>query len=189
MTRNPLNRAFIAIAAIMLLHGCATPPSVPGEAGDDAFILERDLAGRTVGDGEFRAINGTQRGFTAYLEGSWDGAALTLVEDFVYDDGERDRETWVLTKTQDGEWRGTREDVIGTARGYQDGNAFRLEYEVQLPGEDGGDGMTVKFRDVLVKRDDGVILNTATVGKWGFRVGRVALTIRPAGPGEAAAPN
>lgn len=166
--------------ATATITACAGRPAVPlDEAAIEPFVVERDLAGKTVGEGSFSAINGTNRSFTAYLDGSWDGETLTLVEDFEYDDGETDKKTWRLTKLENGEYSGTREDVVGTARGYMDGEAFRLEYTVVLPGEDGGKGMTVKFRDVLVRQADGVIINKATVGKWGFRVGKVDLTITP----------
>ena len=67
---------------------------------------------------------------------------------------------------------------IGAVRvGYQDGNAFRLEYKVKLTGSDGGEGRVVKFRDVIVKTDEGLIVNRATVGYLGFRVGTVELNI------------
>ena len=39
--------------------------------------------------------------------------------------------------------------------------------------------MKVSFKDVLAKRADGVIINNANVGKFGFRVARVELTITP----------
>ncbi|GGD13812.1 DUF3833 family protein [Aquisalinus flavus] len=176
--------AFRILAAMALATvattACAGRPAVPlDKAAIQPFVVERDLAGKTVGEGSFSAINGTNRSFTAYLDGSWDGDTLTLVEDFEYDDGEIDKKIWRLTKLENGEYSGTREDVVGTARGFMDGDAFRLEYTVVLPSEDGGKGMTVKFRDVLVRQSDGVIINEATVGKWGFRVGKVDLTITP----------
>ncbi len=166
--------ATCAIAAAALI-GCASRPPTPhAEPLADAFILERDLAGKTVGAGSFTTITGADRDFTAHLDGTWDGATLTLVEDFVYDDGETDRKTWRLTRQDDGEWTGLREDVVGTARGYQDGEAFRLEYNVRL-----GDRV-VGFRDVLVRRADGSVLNEARVGWRGVNVGKVTLEIRRA---------
>lgn len=174
--------AKIAAPALMLslfsLLGCATRPSLPAEAlGDEGFVLERDLAGKTVGRGVFSAITGANRPFTAYLDGTWDGRTLTLVEDFDFDDGEQDRKTWRLTKQSDGTFTGTREDVVGEAIGFYDGTGFRLEYFIRLGGENGEGGRRVKFRDILYKRDDGVVVNTATVGYYGLRVGRVNLEI------------
>lgn len=175
------NFTLAALAGLsLILSACATAPTLNLSADMKSPLLpERDLAGKSVGRGEFSAINGTRRAFTAYLDGSWDGETLTLVEDFEYDDGETDRKTWRLTKLPNGEYSGTREDVIGTARGYLDDEAFRLEYKVRLQNADGEPGMTVSFKDILVRRSDGVILNTATVGKYGFKVASVELTITP----------
>ena len=167
-----------AFAAILLLAACASRPPLPPETAQDTFVVEEDLIGRTIARGEFRAINGVRREFTAQLDGTWDGRAFTLVEDFVYDDGERDRKTWRLERVAPGEYVGTREDVVGQARGYQDGRAFRLEYDVRLPNADGSPGRKVRFRDVMVLTNDGAVLNRATVGLWGLRVARVELMIQ-----------
>lgn len=145
------------------------------------FVIERDLAGKTVGRGVFKSITGADRPFTAYLDGTYDGETLTLVEDFDFDDGEKDRKTWRLTRQANGEWSGTREDVVGTARGYQDGPALRLDYLVDIPMKNGG-ARRVGFRDVLFLRADGVVINKAKVGWRGFSVGSVALEIRRAAP-------
>lgn len=174
--KHNLGRVISLTLLTMTLCSCATRPPMP--AGPiDTFNLTRDLSGKTVGTGNFSAINGTSRDFVAYIEGSWDGKAMTLVEDFEYADGVKERKTWVLTQLPNGEFSGVREDVVGTARGYQDGDAFRLEYTMAIPNDDGSPGRKVKFRDVLVKQSDGVIRNDATVGLWGFRVGTVNLTI------------
>lgn len=175
----------LAVIAATLLSACAGKPSIPDSAASDrAFVLERDLAGKTVGRGVFKAIVGGDRGFTAFLNGDWDGETLTLVEDFEYDDGEKDRKTWRLTRQADGTFRGTREDVVGEAIGYMDGPAFRLEYLVDLP-KDGGGATRVGFRDVLVLQADGSVLNKASVGWRGFRVGGVELVITRAEAAEA----
>ena len=63
--------------------------------------------------------------------------------------------------------------MVGPARAWTEGKAVRLEYAVSL-----GD-----FRDVLALNPDGSLINKATVGKWGLRVGRVELELRRA-PGS-----
>lgn len=171
---------FARIATIAALaftaQACATRPPVPAAAAPTPFVVERDLVGASVARGEFRAITGTRRAFTAQLNGTWDGATLTLVEDFAYDDGERDRKTWRLQRVGPGRFTGTREDVVGEAVGFIDGSVFRLEYDVILPSEN-GHGRKVRFRDVLALRADGDIINDATVGWLGLRVGSVSLVI------------
>lgn len=159
-----------------ILSSCAFKPPIPSDPLD-TFTLQTDLLGKTVGTGNFSAIDGTSRDFTAYMDGSWDGKSLTLIEDFDYADGVKERKTWTFTQLDNGEFSGTREDVVGTARGYQDGKAFRLEYIMAIPNDDGTPGRKVSFKDVLVKQSDGIIRNDAIVGLWGLRVGRVNLTI------------
>lgn len=170
--------ALVAIVGTALA-ACAGKPSIPDQAIDKTFTFEEALLGKTIGKGRITTITGVDRGFTATLNGSWDGETLTLVEDFVYDDGEIDQKTWRLKKLPNGEYEGTREDVVGTARGYRDGNTMRLEYLIDLPT---GEGKTTRvgFRDVLAFQSETEIVNEATVGYRGFRVGRVALTILPA---------
>jgi hypothetical protein len=172
-----LNLSALVIVAALTLSACATRPPIPTET-TETFVLERDLLGPTSARGEFRAINGVRRAFTARLNGSVDGDVFVLVEDFEYDDGERDRKTWRLRRVGEGRYVGTREDVVGEAVAFQDGPALRLEYDVRLPGEDGRPGRKVRFRDVLVRTENGV-LNRANVGLFGLRVARVELTIAP----------
>ncbi|MEM8772511.1 MAG: DUF3833 family protein [Pseudomonadota bacterium] len=170
---SALLMAPVAVAA----SACATRPVTPSSISESrSFVVERDLVGKSVGRGVFKSLVGPDRAFTAYLDGSWDGQTLTLVEDFEFDDGEKDRKTWRLTRQADGTFVGTREDVVGEARGYHDGDAFRLEYLVDFP-KDGGGATRVGFRDVLILREDGAIFNKATVGWRGLRVGGVELVI------------
>jgi len=174
MFRKVMKTAFL-VPFLPLAVACATRPPVPAEAAGP-FIIEEALAGETVGRGRITTITGVDRGFEAKLNGTWDGETLTLVEDFLFDDGEIDQKTWRLTKLPNGEYEGTREDVVGTARGFQVENGFRLEYLIDLPNGNGGT-RRVKFRDILVIAQDGDVINNATIGWRGFRVGRVALTI------------
>jgi len=158
------------------LAACATRPPLPKVAATGPFVIEDVLAGTTLGRGKITTITGVDRAFEATLNGTWDGQTLTLVEDFVFADGEIDQKTWRLKKLPNGEYEGTREDVVGTARGFQVENGFRLEYLIDLPT--GKDKTTrVKFRDILVLDGSGDVINNATIGYRGFRVGRVALVI------------
>lgn len=99
---------------------------------------------------------------------------MTLVEDFVFTDGERDRKTWRLEAIGSGRYTGTREDVVGIARAWTEANAVRLEYAVSLGG------WTVDFSDVLAIQHGARLVNKATVGKWGIRIGRVELWLQRA---------
>ena len=162
-----------------LVGACASPPAPPVAASAPPLALEAFFPGRTEGDGVFtNSWTGSERRFHVVIDGAWDGSTLTLVEDFAYADGEKDRKTWRLTRTGPGTFEGTREDVVGKARAWTEGNVVRLEYKVEIGG------WTVDFSDVLALRDDGSLINRAIVGKWGLRVGRVELLLRRAGGGS-----
>jgi Protein of unknown function (DUF3833) len=185
MAMKTLGLAAVIVFAALGATACATRPPTPEQAGQAGFLLERDLAGASTARGEFRSINGVRRGFTARVNGDWNGRTLTLVEDFEFDDGERDRKTWRLERVGPGRYVGTREDVVGQAKGFQDGPVFRLEYDLLLPSANGR-GMKVRFRDVMARTDKGAVLNNATVGWFGLRVATVSLVISrsPSSPSD-----
>jgi hypothetical protein len=133
--------------------------------------LEKVLPPITRATGSFSAINGVKRSFTVDLKTSWDGRVLTLREDFVYNDGEKDRKTWRFTKTGENTYQGTREDVIGETTLTVRGKKASFTYEVYLDPKNQAN--KVRFRDTMVLQDDGSILNTATVFKFGFPVAKV----------------
>lgn len=145
---------------------------------DTKLVLEDALKGRTLGDGVFvNSFTGGETKFSVVIDGTWDGKVLTLVEDFTYSDGTQDRKTWRLTKTAEGVYAGSREDVIDTADVRQDGNGVRLDYYVTL--STGIGDIDVRFQDLLYLNADGSIANKAVVSKFGLRVGRVDITMRP----------
>lgn len=174
-----LSRA-LALTALLPLGACATAPALDTAAGVPAFVPERFFAGRTIAQGEFvNTIDGSRRGLTATIDGKWNGRSLTLVENFLYSDGERDRKTWVLTKTGPTTYSGTREDVIGTADARLDGPLFRLAYRANVKTKQSS--VELAFDDVLGLQPDGSVLNRATVSKLGIKVGEVTLKIRKPG--------
>ena len=159
------------------LSACASRPQFEATPPSKALILEETLAGRTVGDGAFiNSITGGETKFSVVIDGSWDGEVLTLVEDFTFTDGTTERKTWHLTKTAEGRYSGTREDVIDTAHVHQDGVGVRLDYDVTL--STGLGDIDVRFEDLLFLQPDGTIANKAVVSKFGLRVGRVNITMK-----------
>ena len=140
------------------------------------FRLEDYFRGTTYADGQFSAINGVTRDFKVQLTGRWNGKTLTLVEDFTYADGERDRKTWRFTKTGDGRYSGTREDVIGATTVRITGNTARFNYSVYLDSKNQSN--RVRFFDRMVLRRDGTVLNNALVLKFGFPVARTRVEFR-----------
>lgn len=132
------------------------------------FTLESYFKGKTYAEGSFAAINGVKRSFIVELNGRWDGKTLTLMEDFVFDDGTRDRKTWRFVKTGPKSYKGTREDVIGETNVRLSGNVARFSYLVYLDGAQKKN--KVRFHDTMTREPDGTLLNTAWVTKFGLPV-------------------
>ena len=155
-----------------------------GQAAEK-FTFEDYFTGRTEAVGSFSAINGVKRTFTVDLHGQWDGKTLTLREDFVFDDGTKDRKTWRFTKTGPSTYSGTREDVIGETTVTINGSVARFNYLVYLTPQTQSN--KVRFWDKMVLRDDGTVLNTALVTKFGLPVAKTTVEFRKPGYGSQAA--
>lgn len=178
-----MNKLWIAatFGAALVLSGCASEPILPSEARlSKTLVLEQALNGLTHVDGTVNDITGGITRFKVEINGNWDGNVLTLVEDFNYEDGKKERKTWKLTSLGNGRFQGVREDVIGTAAVFQDGNSVRIDYKVTLDTSLGK--IDCRFRDLLYLEPDGTVRNIATVSKFGIRLARVSLTMRPNKP-------
>jgi len=165
-----MKRFLFSLAVLGLLVS-----AMPALAADT--MMETFFRGKTTATGSFSAINGVKRQFDVVLTGRVRGDTLTVREDFVYSDGERDRKTWRFVRTGPATYSGTREDVVGTTTLRVDGNTARFNYLVDL---DPGPGKNiVRFFDKMVLADDGrTIANTASVWKYIFPVARVTVDFR-----------
>ncbi|MCG8442992.1 MAG: DUF3833 domain-containing protein [Caulobacterales bacterium] len=139
--------------------------------------LEEYFDGRTQAWGLFQDRFGTvRRQFSVTIDGRWDGETLTLDEDFLYDDGEREERVWRIEKTGEHTYEGSAEGVIGRARGEAYGNAFNWTYDFSL--RIGGNHWRVHFDDWMFLQNDGVLINRASVSKFGVLLGEVTLFFR-----------
>lgn len=169
-----MRRLFLLLALVFPLAAL-----VPAQAADKPLVLEEFFRGTLIAKGSFTSrIDGAKRGLDVVMKGTWDRKTqtLTLVEDFVFSDGEKDRKTWRFKKTGPGTYTGTREDVLGEAKVWQDGNDIRLAYKARQTTKSGST-FDVRFDDVLKQIDAKTVLNTATVHWWFLTVGDVELRI------------
>lgn len=139
----------------------------------NAFTFEDYFQGKTVAYGKFWAINGVNRTFRVDLDGTWDRKTLTLVEDFVYNDGVEETKIWYFEKTGEGKYVGRRSDVEGVANVTIKGNTARYGYSLYLDAENRKN--LIQLKDKMILQEDGTVVNTATVFKFGFPVGRVVV--------------
>lgn len=175
MTRFRFLISLVAIASLTLLVACSAKPRVPKSfLSDRQLNLEEFFEGKTVAYGQFQDILGNvPRRFTVEIDGKWDGETLTLVENFVYDDGATEQRVWTLSKTGEDTWTGTAPGVLGVAEGIERGDTFNWKYKIDLPIKEGT--MRVNFDDWMWLLEDDRLLNRAYVSRFGVRIGEVIL--------------
>ncbi len=165
------------MACAALLLGCSSMKPQDFADREPRLVIEEYFAGETEAWGIFQDRFGTlRRQFKVDIEGDWDGETLTLVEDFVYDDGETETRIWRIEKQDEHRYTGRADGVIGIAEGQAYGNALNWRYQFAL--KVGDDTWTVAFDDWMFLQSDGVLINRAEVTKFGIKIGEVTLMFR-----------
>lgn len=139
-----------------------------------ALVLEDYFSGHTKAWGLFTDRFGiVRRQFSVDISGDWDGGRLILNESFLYNDGASESRIWTIRKTGEGLYEGRADDVIGIAQGRAAGNALNWSYKMDL--KVGARSWRVAFDDWMFLQPDGVMINRASVSKWGIEIGQVTL--------------
>ena len=182
MMRRLAGFVFTALVTLGLLAGlsaCARKDVATLADRQPPLDLADFFAGDSVAYGIFEDRFGNlRRQFRVNMTGTVEGDTLTLVEDFLYDDGERADRTWVIRRAgveADGSVRyeGRAADVSGTASGRIAGNALNWEYDVVL--EMSGRSVKVHFDDWIYRQDEDVAINRAFISKFGLEIGSVTI--------------
>ncbi len=173
MKRRLLIAATAASAAV--LAGCASPQVADYSAERPLLDLREYFNGTIDAWGIFSDRSGrVVRRFTVVMTCSWTGDDGVLDEAFTYSDGSTQRRVWRLKKLPDGRYTGRADDVVGEAVGQARGNAFQWAYTLSLPVD--GKLLEVQMDDWMYLMSDRVMLNRATMSKFGVRVGEVTLS-------------
>jgi hypothetical protein len=170
-------RFFIGLLLMFFtLAGCAADVKERASTSP-AFDLPSYFNAPVVAHGMVQDRRGkVRRLFTATIEGRWENTEKgTLYEEFLFDDGEKQTRTWILTRTSANTWKGTAEDVIGVATGEQFGNAMRWTYQMDVKTK--GRTWRLTFDDWLYLQNETLLLNKATMSKYGVPVGELTLVM------------
>ncbi len=167
-------------AATLSIAGCGTRPQVADYANEKpVFDLKNYFNGMVDGWGIFTDRDGkVVRRFIVTMNCSWNGEDGILDEDFVYSDGKKEKRIWRMKRMagSDGvvRYEGRADDVIGIGNGEQRGNAFRWGYTLALPVD--GKVYEVQFDDWMYQMDSKVVINKATMSKFGITLGELVVT-------------
>lgn len=165
-------RSFLAAVALLVLTGCNGMKIDDFAGTSPEFRPEQYFIGQTKAWGFFQDRFGkVRREFVVEIEGSMEGETLILDERFVYADGELDRRVWRIRQVGGSRYEGEADDIVGVAAGERRGKAMRWAYDFDL--EVGESTWRVGFEDWMLQQDETVMINRATITKWGFTLGEV----------------
>ena len=164
-----------AVAAPLVMAGCAGPQMADFAGQKPVLDLAEYFNGRIDGYGMFQDRSGNVvKRFTVVMDCSWTGNTGVLDEAFTYSDGTTERRVWTLIRADNGSYPGTASDVVGVAKGQTAGNAFHWNYTLNLPVD--GKTWEVQLDDWMYLIDERIMLNRATMSKFGVRVGDLTLS-------------
>lgn len=174
-------RLVALFSVLLIVNACGTSMTVQDfDTNTPTFVLEDYFQGNTKAYGLFEDRFGNVRSqFTVDIKGTWDGETLILDEDFLYSDGETENRRWEVKKTGPSDYVGYTDNVIGKAVGYTAGNSFNWRYKFNL--KVGDSVWKVAFDDWMFLQPDGVLLNKATVTRWGIKIGTVFISFSKEG--------
>jgi hypothetical protein len=164
-------KIIFALLVTILLTGCSGNDMKPIDfkGKEPRLIIEEYLSGNVKAWGVLQNRSGkVTRQFSANLNGKWDGEKLILDEKFNWDDGEIQDRQWQIKKIDDHNYEGTAGDVVGIAKGYSYGPAFKFEYVLLVPVK--GREMKITFDDWIFLQNEKVAINRAKMTKFGIRV-------------------
>jgi hypothetical protein len=180
-----MNRSIIAAVALPvvaasagLLGGCAAVTPAAYRDQTPTLALEQYFNGPLSADGlVFNRSGKVVKRFHVDMVGRWTGDDGTLTEHFTYADGSKSERVWHLRRLAGADGKrsyvGTAADVVGTARGYAEGNAFNWHYTLALPV----DGRTYQMQmdDWMYLMNEHVLLNRTEMRKFGLRFASIVI--------------
>ena len=169
-------KTIFTILIALLITNCSGNNMKPIDFKDQKprLIIEDYLSGDVKAWGILQNRSGKViRQFSADLNGKWDGSELVLDEKFNWSAGEIQNRQWKINKIDEHNYEGTAGDVVGKAKGYSYGPAFKFEYVLLVPVK--GREIKITFDDWIFMQDEKVAINRATMSKFGIKVAELTV--------------
>ena len=165
---------FTLFTLIILLSSCSGMKPIDFKGQKPRLIIEDYLSGNIKAWGILQNRSGkVTRQFSSDLNGKCDGKQLILDEKFYWSDGEVQTRQWKIDKIDEHNYEGIAADVVGKAKGFSYGPAFKFEYVLLVPVK--GKEMKITFDDWIFKQDEKVAINRATMTKFGIKVAELTV--------------
>ena len=120
------------------LTGCASMQPHDFAGSSTRFELDHYFTGHARSWGVFENGDGQpHRSFVCDSYGKRNGkGGVALHQDFRFSDGKTQTRDWIIHRTDETHWEATANDMVGTAKGEGEGNAFYWQYTISLDKKD-----------------------------------------------------
>ena len=168
---------FSIVLCALMLTGCSSVTVQDYTDNRPSLVPQTFFNGQLSAHGVVKNRSGKViRYFNADIKAYWEGGIGTLEEDFIFDDGEKNRRVWTLTPSNDGHYIGTAGDVVGGGDVQFAGNSMFLDYVLRIPYN--GGTLDIRIDDRMYLVDPNTLVNESRMTKFGFDVGEILLVIR-----------
>lgn len=174
---NTFRRFFYCILIVFGLSSCSQLHVSVYKDNKPTLILEEFFQGQLTASGILKNRKGqVTRFFNVDITATWQGDVGTLVEDFVFDDGEIQQRIWTLTKLNDTTYQAHAGDVKAPTLIHVSGNSMFMTYVLIVPYKDSTLDITIDDRMYLVNKK--TLINESSMTKFGIDVGEINLVIQ-----------
>ncbi len=169
---------YIVLILTFLLTSCSGIDISRYKDNEPKLDLYSYFNGTTRGWGIVQDRSGKMtRQFIVAIDGKVNRAGdLVLTEDFNWNNGEKTQRIWTITKNNEQTYSGRAADVQGEAQGVASGNALNWRYDMLIAVDDSE--WSIGFDDWMFLQPEGILLNRASMKKFGFRVGEVTIAFQ-----------
>ncbi len=163
------------IAITALLFGCSKVDLEHYADNEPKLDILSYFQGETTGWGIVQDRSGKLlRQFVVDITGTMrDENTIILDEKFRWSDGERSTRVWTISRSTDGTYTGTADDVDGPAIGSASGNVLNWRYHLNVEVDD--TTWKLYLDDWMFLQQDQVLINRTSMSKFGFHVGDITI--------------
>lgn len=165
----------LALVLATLLFGCSKVDVMQYEENKPELDVFTYFEGETTGWGIVQNRSGKLlRQFVVAINGTiTEKDTIVLDEAFTWSDGEQSKRIWTIKKTEENSYEGTADDVVGSALGTSSGNALNWRYYLNIDADDST--WKVHFDDWMFLQPDQVVINKASMSKFGIHLGDITI--------------
>ena len=173
--RSRHGRFFLIVLVCLLSISCSnvTPNDYSQET--PKFDFKNFLQGTLTGWGVYQERNGhVAKRFRIDMTADWQGDKGKFIERFSFNDGTKQVREWVLTRIDEHHYKGKANDSVGEGRGEVQGNTMHWNYTIRTKTDSGTYDLNYDYWMYLI--DEKTLINRATLSKFGFTLGDIAVT-------------